>query len=71
MPDNEPSNAVVQARLRKWVKVYSPKSNVVYEGVLLDDAELERLASWLHEHNCASWIVDEDKALKSIGAWQE
>jgi hypothetical protein len=52
--------------------VSSPTSRLVHfcshdhevcDGILLDDAELERLASWLYQRRCQSWSrsVEEQK----------
>jgi hypothetical protein len=60
MANDEPASG--QARLRRWVKVYDPESNLVSEGVLLDDGELERQSSWLHDRLCISMLEPSDDA---------
>jgi hypothetical protein len=62
MPENEPN----AARVQKWVKVYDPDSHVVYEGVPLDDADLERLASWFHEHACIAMLGPDEGTERKV-----
>jgi hypothetical protein len=59
------NNEANAARVRKWVKVWDGRRNVVCECILLDDGELERLATWFHEHECYDKITEcSDKGLR-------
>jgi hypothetical protein len=45
---------------RSLIHFYSPDHEVC-DGVLLDDSELERLASWMCSRRCPSWGYPEEK----------